>query len=210
MKKLTISFLAVIFSIGAALSQPISDQGIIPVGVTLNSILRLNITSGGNMEFVINTIDQYTTGIHNSAALPNPTYDTHFTVASSVDFDVTIASDGTLFYGVDNVANTIPLNNLGYLVDEDIGATGLHGTNWDLPTTVYGLTSSQVYVVGGNDPGLGAGSVLQNMFVIHWRLGTQEGGMLGQSLLNQSITSDRYVTNAVIELSQHTVAVVVP
>ena len=49
----------------------------------LNSILRLNVTSGGNIEFTINNIDQYTAGIANGTR-----YDTKFTVASSVDFNV--------------------------------------------------------------------------------------------------------------------------
>ncbi|MCB9002091.1 MAG: hypothetical protein H6537_09000 [Bacteroidales bacterium] len=45
-----------------AFGQAVNDQAIIPVSVTLNSILRLTVVSGGNIDFVVNTIDQYTSG----------------------------------------------------------------------------------------------------------------------------------------------------
>ncbi len=199
MKKLTILLTAVLFSVTAAFSQPVSDSGVIPVGVTLNSILRLNITSGGNLEYVVNTIDQYTNGIAQNAR-----YDTHFTVASSVDFDVTLTADAATFIGVDDATHTIPLDNLGYLVAPDAGATGVDGTNWNLQNTVIALSNAGTTIIDGSFPGLGAGDINQNAFVIQWRLGTNEGGGMNiSSLLQQSITSDRYVVNAIIELSQH-------
>ncbi len=198
MKKLTILFSAVLFSITAAFAQPVSDNGVIPIGVTLNSILRLNITSGGNLEYVVNTIDQYTNGIAQNAR-----YDTHFTVASSVDFDVTLTADAGVLTGVDDATHTIPLDNLGYLVVADAGVSGADGVNWDLPAAVVPLTAAAAPIVTSNYAGLGAGDITQNGFVIQWRLGTGEGGMNGTSLLQQSITSDRYVVNAIIQLSQH-------
>lgn len=198
MKNLTIFLAAVMLTVTAAFSQPVSDSGVIPVGVTLNSILRLNITSGGNLEYVVNTIDQYTNGIAQNAR-----YDTHFTVASSVDFDVTLGADAATFIGVDDAAHTIPLDNLGYLVVADAGATGANGTNWDLPAAVLPLTNATSFIIQSNYSGLGAGDINQNAFVIEWRLGTSENTMNGSTLLSQSITSDRYVVNAIIQLSQH-------
>lgn len=198
MKKLTILFATVMLTLTSAFAQPVSDSGVIPVGVTLNSILRLNITSGGNLEYVVNTIDQYTNGIAQNAR-----YDTHFTVASSVDFDVTLGADAATFIGVDNATHTIPLDNLGYEVISE--GTGADPTNWHLPTAaaVSALTQAPTTVVLGDVAGAGAGDILQNAFVIQWRLGTIEGGMNASTLLSQSITSDRYVVNAILQLSQH-------
>ncbi len=198
MKKLTILFSVVILSLSASFAQPVSDQGVIPIGVTLNSILRLNITSGGNLEYVVNTIDQYTNGIAQNAR-----YDTHFTVASSVDFDVSLVADAANFTGVDDATHTIPLDNLGYLVIAEPGASGSDGTNWDLPGAVAPITNAAVDIVQSNYAGMGAGDITQNAFVIQWRLGTGEGTMNATSLLQQSITSDRYVVNAILQLSQH-------
>ena len=197
MKKITITFFAIIFSFTAAFAQPVSDQGIIPVGVTLNSILRLNITSGGNIEYVVNTIEQYTNGI-----AVNPLYQTHFTVASSVDFDVDLYGDAATFIGVDDAANTIALDNLGYgLVYQ--GAGGADGVNWDLIAGIQPLTIAAARIIDGVYPGQAAGDVNINNFRIEWRLGTSEGGMNATSLLQQSISSDRYVVNVILDLSQH-------
>ena len=49
-------------------AQAVSDMAIIPIGVTLNSIARLTVTSGGNIEFVVNTMDQYNNGVAYSAS----------------------------------------------------------------------------------------------------------------------------------------------
>ena len=95
MKKLSLSLIAVVLALTTAFSQPISDMGIIPVGVTLNSILRLNVTGGGNLEYSVSTMQQYLTGI--PAGAP---YYTTFTVASSVEWSLDLYSDNANFTGV--------------------------------------------------------------------------------------------------------------
>lgn len=199
MKRLSISILAVIFSIGAAFSQPVSELGIIPVGVTLNSILRLNITSGGNLEYVINTIDQYQDGI----SIGDP-YTTNFNVASSVDFNVTLVADADDFTGVDNDAtpNTMDLDNLGYTVVDNGG--GNAPANWSfpaaMPLAVTGPTAGATTIITGT-AGASAGGIDQNAFILRWEFGTGNGNTsTAGSLLTQSIAADRYVVNVFLEL----------
>ncbi len=192
MKKLTILLTAVLFSVTAAFSQPVSDHGVIPIGVTLNSILRLNITSGGNIEFIVSTIDQYTNGIANANR-----YDTHFTVASSVDFNVTLTPDQDDFVGVGDAANTLGLDNLGFTtVSEGSGGA----TNWALaPLSVFTDASTPVAIVT-SVANNGAGDVGQNAFVINWEFGTTTAPMTTNTLLSQSIPADRYVINVLVDL----------
>ena len=189
MKKLSISILAVIFSIGAVFSQPVSDLGVIPVGITLNSILRLNVTSGGNIEYVVNTIDQYTNGI-----AANSRYETHFTVSSSVNFDVALYSDVATFFGVDDVTHTIPLDNLGYTVTGGDATSTLIG----VLTPLTNVTTTEIVQSTGAG---NAGDVTKNAFVIAWELGTIPS--TSGTLLAQSIPSDRYVANVILELYLH-------
>ncbi len=185
---------------GLAFSQPVSNMGIIPIGVTLNSILRLNIVSGGNIEFVVNTIDQYNIGIANSAL-----YTTTFTVASSVDFDVALYSDNANLVGTNDAANIMPVDNIGYWITES--GTYANLTNWTLISSAAPvadlLTNGTVTIVAGG-LGLGAGSSTQNEFNIHWELATAAvtaaGGTSG-TLLSQDLQSDRYVVNAFVVLS---------
>ena len=191
MKKLTITLLAVIFSIGAAISQPISDMGIIPVGITLNSILRLNITNGGSIEYVVNTMDQYTNGVPNG-----PEYTTSFTVASSVDFDIDLSTDAAAFTGVDDAAapNTMALGYLGYGLTYD--GTGAAADYAFVPAigAVAPLAAGPISIITGG-AGVSAGDINKNAFSILWELGTVNttNPLLG-------IASDRYVVNVFLEL----------
>ena len=175
--------------------QAVNDQAIIPVSVTLNSILRLTVVSGGNIDFVVNTIDQYTFGINSGGG--DARYQTNFTVSSSQDFDVTIRAEDATFLGQDNAANTMTLDNVGLDLSET--GSGVDGTNWDLPTDILPLTNGAQNIVTGL-AGAAAGGADKNNFTIRWRLGTGEGAMNSTTLLAQSLTPDRYITNVFLEL----------
>lgn len=162
--------------------QAVSDQAVIPVSVTLNSILRLTVTSGGNIQFVVTTVDHYTLGIGNA-----PRYTTSFRVSSSRDFTVTMATEhATHFTGLEaGTADQFLLNNVGYIL------TG-QGVNL---ATIQGLNNSRVIVptgaAGGNKP-----------YSIAWELGTVAGGgMNAANLLTQSIPADVYVANVFLTLA---------
>ncbi|HOC37494.1 MAG TPA: hypothetical protein PKL74_10560 [Tenuifilaceae bacterium] len=173
--------------------QAVNDQAIIPVSVTLNSILRLTVVSGGNIDFVVNTIDQYTNGINSGGA--DARWQTNFTVSSSQDFDVTLAAEDATLMGQDDPANTMPLDNIGF----DLTGSGGGPANWALPLAVLALTQPSQNIVTGV-AGFSAGDATQNNFTIQWRLGTREDAMNVSSLLAQSLTPDRYITNVFLEL----------
>lgn len=182
MRKL-ISAVTLLFLSQLSMGQAVSDNAVIPVSVTLNSILRLSVVSGGNIQFVVNTIDDYTNGIPNGAR-----YTTEFTVASSRNFDVLMYSESANLIGTD-AGGTMPLNNIGFEVpDNGNGATSFP---FDIGTVgaLTDVATTQIAV------GCPAGGSAANTFQILWRLGTTEGSMNAQTLLEQSITPDNYVTN---------------
>ncbi len=191
MKKLSVLFVGMLLGM-ATIAQPVVDNAIIPVAVNLNSILRLNVTSGGNIEWTVNTIDQYENGI-----ATGPRYQTDFTVASSVDFDIELYAEDNFLLGTDDVNNTMPLDNIGYNVTST--GSGSDGTQWDLPGTVAALTNSAVPVVESIST-FGAGDITQNAFQIQWEMGTSGTGMNANSLLQQSLAPDRYSTNVFLVL----------
>ncbi len=201
MKKTVLIIAAFMLSFSLLKAQPVSDIGVIPIGVSLNSILRLNIVKGGNIEFVVSTFKQFSEGIVNTDI-----YDTKFTVASSVDFDVKLYSESDVLTGLSGVAtNTMAAVNIGYLVQS--AGTGAHGTNWTLPLIIAGISTTPKFIVTGTI-GSAAGDVAQNAFTINWELGTTVGttSLLGtsvitKSLLKQNIPSDRYVVNVFLVLA---------
>lgn len=189
MRKLVLGAAMLLFA-QFGFGQAVADQAVIPVSVTLNSILRLTIVSGGNIQFVVNTIDEYTDGITTSAR-----HQTTFNVASSRDFSVRLNAETATFFGTDNPANTMTLNNVGYQCDDDS-----NGGTFPADGAMVALTNNDAapaYLIGGAlvaDQRPAGGSVA-NQFIIQWELGTQNGGMVGSSLLDQSINPDNYVVN---------------
>ena len=202
MKKLTFLLAGLILYAGTSFAQ-IDDRAVIPVAVTLNSILRLNVTSGGNIEFNFNTLDDYQNGIATSAA-----YQTKFNVASSVNWDVVMYSENANLIGTDiieaggNAANTMTLDNIGFHVtsDGDLDEADLNILADDPGNPVPLTSNPSEILVGYNGTVSNAGDIFQNNFTIHWRCGTQEGTMNGASILSQAIAADRYATNVFLVL----------
>jgi hypothetical protein len=200
MKKVSLFLIGVLLGL-SVIAQPVVDNAIIPVAVNLNSILRLNVTSGGNIEFSVNNIDQYTDGIANS-----DNYDTKFTVASSVDFDVIMYAEGG-FIGTDDGTNAFPVDNVGYIIESTgtaviTGKYQLEGA-FDNPSDITPLSTTVTHeLISGVDGG-SAGNATDNAFTINWELATANliaANTTGESLLQQSLPADRYSTNVFLVL----------
>jgi hypothetical protein len=197
MKKLALLFLG-LFIYAANVNAQVDDRAVIPVAVTLNSILRLNVTSGGNIEFNFNTLEDYQSGINTGSP-----YQTKFNVASSVNWDVFMYAEDANLIGTDEIGggNVMTLDNIGYHVSSD----GTIGTDlafsFNDPTDPGPLTNiATTILVGYDGTNSNAGDINQNNFTIHWRCGTQEGTMNAQSILEQTIAADRYATNVFLML----------
>jgi hypothetical protein len=204
MKKLFFGIITLLLSGTVLLAQPVSDNAVIPVSVTLNSILRLNIVSGGNIEFAVNTLQQYTDGIGNTTG-----YDTKFTVASSVDFNVLMYAEAATMVGGDLTAgsNTLPVGNVCYMME--VTGTALpanllvigDGDADGISDVVEPLNNTATTKIV-DDIGVSAGDIEKNAFTIHWELATVECQAESSlsTLLSQGKPADRYSVNVFLEL----------
>ena len=187
MKKFVILFVVGIIGLNVqSFSQAVDDRAVIPVAVTLNSILRLNVKSGGNIDFNFNTLDQYNSGITNSSA-----YDTKITVASSVNFNVNMYAEDASLLGTDSIggSNSMPLAFIGY----EVTATGTGSANSTVPGGVQALSSTATTAIV-TASGSNAGDVEANAFTISWECGTGNGASSGP-ILGNNFAADRYATN---------------
>ena len=218
MKKTIITSAIALIITGSAFAQPVSDRAVVPVAITLNQILRLHVTNGGNIEFVFNTINDYKAGITNTAF-----YDTDFVVAASGNWALDMAAeDAVNMTGTDNPLNTLNINNVGFTstwtgtntcctaLTQVSGVTG----NYDTATSGGAACGLKVFTGGAadllyQDAGIAAGSggdVLQNAFTLNWECGTLAAGttaMNATSWLAQSASPDRYVTNVFLDLTSN-------
>jgi len=199
MKRLILPLLGLFMYANASYAQ-IDDRAVIPVAVTLNSILRLNVVSGGNIEFNFNTLADYQNGIINTA-----NYNTVFNVASSIDYQVKMFAEDATLIGTDNVGtpNTLALNNIGYHVTTTSTTTlNIPANN---PAAPVGLNANiNTVLVGKQGANSNAGGIDNNSFTIHWQCGTTPGAgtMASTSILAQQAAADRYATNVFLILEK--------
>lgn len=224
MKKSFLASAIALIITGSAFAQPVSDRAIIPLGVTLQQILRLHVTNGGNIEFVFNDINDYKNGI-NPVTGPSPAVDfftTFIVVASSTNWQLDMGAEDATLIGTDDPSLTLALDNVGFTlantglqtccaVGDDITtvagfyddcstAAGIQGNANGL-LAYTGVGSCVVLTSGALD---NAGDVLDNAFSIFWEVGTQGAGtnpMNAVSILDQNVLPDRYTTNVLLELT---------
>ncbi len=211
-----ISFIAIMLICGmTTFAQAVKDRNIIPVAVNLNQVLRMNITNGGNIEFVFNTIADYKSGI---GAGSDAMYMTSFEVASSTRWALDFGAETANLIGNDNPANLLTIDNVGLSLNNlgthtfeaaasPIGTTATKEL-FSAPTTNATKTIAlpaypTTLITDNTTAAANAGDAVDNKFTINWRCGTKEGSMNGTALIDQkpSPTPDRYVVNVLFDLS---------
>jgi hypothetical protein len=201
--KVCLTLLAGMFSVNSY-CQPVSDRAVVPVALTLNQILRLNVVDGGNIEFVFNRIDDYETGIANADI-----YDTRITVASSTSWQLNMGAEDATFIGVDNPANTLPLGYVGFQITSQ-GTHTFGAELTDLGTANAAVIPLPVYpvtVVGSRAAAAAqstnAGDILDNILTINWEANTNAAGLLSvvDPIIDINQAPDRYVTNVLLDIS---------
>mgnify|MGYP004701827987 CR=1 FL=1 len=230
MKKMSVVAVMLFFGMGV-FAQAVKDRNVIPVGVSLNQVLRMTVTNGGNIEFVFNTIEDYKNGISSETAASgsanpatsNSMYLTDFTVSSSTRWKLTYGTEEATFLGTDNPSTAFALNNVGFKIRNNglnlfetapiQGATSTTSL-WSAPTrnatVVAALQQYPVVLIEDNNTvNANAGDAADNSFTLEWRCGTAEGGTTIPAPMNQvkiidqspSPAPDRYVVNVLFDLA---------
>lgn len=205
MKKYVMIFLVLFVGYQvSSFAQAVDDRAVVPVSVTLNSILRLNIESGGNIEFNFNTLQQYQDGISGIGA--DDQYSTKLSIASSVDWDLRMGAEDAGLITTDSatVSTSMDLGYITYQVDlTEAGVTD--GNEVTVPSVSGGAT--QLTQLGTADEIISsnngnAGDVAQNSFRIDWACGSTADNAIG-NLMGSNLTGGRYSTNVFFILKPH-------
>lgn len=109
MKKVILGFLSIILAGTVCFAQPVSDMAVIPMGITVQSVMRLNITKGGNIEFVFKSGTDVSNGLPASGAY-GTTYETAGTITASQNWDLNLTVDETDFIADNGSGTNLPLN----------------------------------------------------------------------------------------------------
>lgn len=218
MKKIIFIYALLLILSGIAKAQgpPIPPASYsIPFDLTLAEVLRVNITSGGNLEFVFNNMNQYNIGIVNSSF-----YDTNVQIASSSNWQLHLGAESDLI-GTDNPLNIIDRTYVGFTVTwlglnsccgGPMRVSSATGTYDNAPFPLGVANGLALFTGAAGDilftngtGGTNGGDIADNRFTIHWECGTGiAGGTTSMHLLpSPSLlgnVADRYVTTVFIEL----------
>jgi len=170
MKRLFLILTMLVGLNGFGFAQAILDNAVIPVSVTLQSILRLNVVSGGNIEFSVNALADYVAGI-NVAGTTNTRFQTKFNVSSSTSFKVNMVTEVLNLVSVDGSGSAdFDITNIQYVITNPGG--GLSVLNaaagaWSVVPAAASKTiiDKPVLVTATN-----AGTAAINDFLINWAL----------------------------------------
>ena len=160
-----------------------------------NPSLIINIISGYSVDFIFDEMSEYKDGILNGGQ------STFIRVGAVMDWKLQFSADQTIFYGENNPANQMELNNVGLVIIST-------GTNMDngsnivnyAKTAPIALENTEITILDkGTNTNKGYG--IRNAFTLNWEMGTQRGNMNNQSILDQMIATDTYTINIILTLS---------
>ena len=174
MKKVILGFLSIIFAGQVIIAQPVSDMAVIPMGITIQSVMRLTITKGGNIEFVFNSAADRTNGLGPAG------YQTAGSIVSSQAWQLDLTTDAATFLGEDG-ATTLILGVVAHTV-----ATA--GTNAGTAIAA-GLLATPLVIIDG-------GLVTDDAtFTIDWECGTAAA-----TAIPATTAPGRYTVNIILSL----------
>jgi hypothetical protein len=204
MKKIIVLFV-LLFALQtqATLMAQLEDQENVIFTAILGGVYNLIIQDGDLQTATFNTANDYNFGI--SESIGTPGIDPGFTT-------VAMEATGNWYLEISSPdflpsvgAGSIPINNLGVWCE----ATGVHqfGTevtcSYQSADAAWGLTNTDVTLIdlgtGGN-----SGDQTDNLFILHWLMGTMQGDMNTTSMFSQLaagiFTVGTYNTTVVLTL----------
>jgi hypothetical protein len=160
-----------------------------------NPGLVINIVSGYSIEFVFDEIDEYINGIANAG------HTTFIRIGAIYDWKLQFKADQVIFYGTNDPAHQMELNNVGVIVNS-IGTNQDDGSNLinNAKFAPIALESNDITLLTkGNLTNKGYG--IENSFTLDWEMGTRNGNMNPARMLDQLLKADTYTINIILTLS---------
>jgi hypothetical protein len=196
--------LLMVFHIPLSMVGQIEDTEDVIFNAILGGAFNLLVQDGDLQTAYFNTADDYNFGVSETQGTPgiDPGFTTIAMEATGNWYLEISAPDFTPTTG----SGTITINNVGVWCE----ATGVHqfGTEvicaYQTADAALGLSNSDVTLI---DLGTSnSGSATDNLFVLHWLMGTMQGSMNSQSMFAQLtaglFTLGEYTTTIVLTMTE--------
>jgi hypothetical protein len=202
MKKIPVLFVLLLgLQFQTSLMAQLQDHKDVVFTAWLNSAFNLIVVDGDIQTATFNTADDYNTGVSETHGIV-PGFTT-VAMEATTNWNLKIhAADFSPVTGT----GSIPINNLGVWCE----ATGIHqfGTEVKcLNTSIdasLGLTNTDLTLIDLLTDN--SGDQTDNLFVLHWRMGTMNGSMNVQSMFKQLsdglFSQGQYTTTVVLTMTE--------
>lgn len=160
-----------------------------------NPGLVINIVSGYSIQFDFDEIDEYIYGIVNAGQ------STFIRIGAIYDWKLQFKADQDMFYGTNDPAHQMLLNNVGVVVTS-IGTNQDDGSNLvnNAKFAPVALDNTDITLLTkGTLTNKGYG--IENSFTLDWEMGTRNGNMNQVRMLDQMLAADSYTLNIILTLS---------
>jgi hypothetical protein len=184
-------FFVATFSLNFLMGNHVVSQDIPPP----NPSIAISILTGHTIQFHFNEMDEWVNGIQNGGQA------TFIRIGSIYDWTMQFKADQAMFYGDNNPANQMELNNVGVIVIST-------GTNLDNGSNIINYAKNVPIALDDDDVTLmtrgtltNKGYGIKNAFTLNWEMGTARGNMNNISLIDQMVNADTYILNIVLTVT---------
>lgn len=194
---ITILLLTITNSIFAQEDNPIDNIDVI-FTTKLEPLLQLNVDSDIELEFGIMEIND---DLYHVTKYPD---DLMFSVEATTNWNLSINSSNPYFSGVNNPALKIPVNFVGYHVEN-------YGTNWDNGTfsnivnttkdTIVELTADKKEILR-NGRRNNIGSADRNSFILRWKLIAENDALKMKNYAHLFLQDEHFKVNVQLTLQE--------
>lgn len=177
-------FLFTVLLVISTQSKIFAQSDVVNFTAILNELLDITVEDGNIQTATFTTSDDYNLGVSEGAGIA-----TGLSVVSMESLgNWNVQIDAADFF--DGGSQYIPIENLGVWVE----AIGAHQNNAEVlftctnAATSQGITNTPTNFIIYNSAGVGnGGDATDNLFRLHWRMGTMDQGNPTQTMLNTSM-----------------------
>lgn len=185
----------IIFSLLISLSafSQIGDSEVVTIHASISATIYLNLETTP-VVFDFTTLSDYQNGI--SADKSAGTNATAGNVVSTTNWSMALVAQSEMIH-VDGIS-TMSLENVGVTVD----FTGSNHVKNYAKNTPVALASTETMILGQQGNQSNAGDEKANSFIIYWEMGTGEGNLKSETLLEQNLKHGTYNVDVAFVVSE--------
>jgi len=192
-KSLTLIALILFVATANVVFGQANNSEVVTIQTKLESSMFLNMATTP-VVFDFNTIEDYENGM--AATNKNSGNATEGAVISTSNWNLSVVAQSPMVH--EDGTTELPIDNIGLTVD----FTGYNKVKNYAKNQAVALATSETMILGKQGNKSNAGDEEANSFVIYWEMGTGNGSMRSESLMEQDLKKGNYNMDVAFVLTE--------